>query len=907
MIIEDCSLEQMNGSTVSHYRILDKLGEGGMGVVYRAEDTRLGRGVAIKFLPPEFAEQLDARRRFEREARLASSLNHPHICTIYDVGEVDGRPYLVMELLEGETLESVVRRGPMPVHDACVVAEQIADALDSAHQQGLIHRDIKPQNIFLRSRGDVRILDFGLARHTDESRAAIGPDAPTQALRSFLVTTPGSAPGTIAYMSPEQARGLALDRRTDIFSLGVVLYQMVTGSLPFSGATTGVMYEEILTKAPPPPMQLRAEIPVELSRILFKALEKDREMRYQTAADLRADLKRLIRDSGDQPAANAASAPVPPPDTRAKPARSAARTALYMIEAALVLAAAAYLFWQVKFREPAMRRSITRGAFTQIAEHSTPSLFPALSPDGETVAYANRVDGHWRLMLRNLRDANPVLVPAIPGVDDTQPSFSPDGKHLAFRSTRDGGGIFLLTLSDRSVSRLTDFGFNPAWSPDGKEILCATEGVVRPEDRLTQKSELWAVRVADGARRLVTKGDAVQGSWSPDGGRIAYWSAPGGQRDIFTIRSTPRGDAPSEPVALTNDSATDWNPVWAPDGKALYFSSDRGGAMNIWRVPVDQDTGEAVGTPEAVSTPATDASLLSFSSNGQRLAYVNTVFTADLFHAGFDPEAGHVDGQPRRIAQMTEPAVRPDVSPDGQWLAFNSQGKKEDLFVMRADGTNLRQLMNDDAKDRGPRWSPDGKRIAFFSNRAGRRWEIWTISPDGSNLQQMTRGETVDSIWPVWSPDGRSLAYSIFGKNPFLMTVGRPWDQQSPQALPSPSGQQEVFSVWSWSPDGRQLAGFVQQDSAYTGLAAVDLKRSQLTRLIPHGLDPVWLKDNARLLFHHEGKLWLLDTRSGQQSEVLAIPPAEIATRGYALSRDNRHLYFSGVRTRASVWILSAE
>ena len=894
----------MHGSTVSHYRILDKLGEGGMGVVYRAEDTRLGRGVAIKFLPVEFAEQVEARRRFEREARLASSLNHPHICTIYDVGEIDGRPYLVMELLEGQTLDLLVRRGPMSVRDVCEIGQQVADALEAAHQRGLIHRDIKPQNIFITSRGDARILDFGLAKHSEDVSAALSPDAPTIAVRNLLVTQPGSAPGTIAYMSPEQARGLPLDRRTDIFSLGVVLYQMVTGTLPFSGVTTGVVYEEILTKTPPSPTQLRAETPPELSRILYKALEKDREIRYQTAADLRADLKRLMRDSGAQPAAAYPVNTWPPPSAAR---RKIGRIALYVAEGAIVCAAATYLYFQAKTPGTPIKRSIALGAFTQVAGHSTPSLFPTLSPDGESIAYANRVEGHWHLFVRRLKETNPVDLSSSSNMDDNQPAFSPDGKQLAFRSTRDGGGVFLMSLADRNVTKLADFGHNPTWSPDGKEILCATEGVVRPEDRLTQKSELWAVRISDGARRLVTKGDAVQPSWSPNGSRVAYWSAPGGQRDIFTIRATPKGDAPSEPVAVTNDSATDWNPVWAPDGKSLFFSSDRGGSMNLWRVLIDQETGETLGSPEPVTTPSADASLISISANGRRLAYVNTVFTADLYHTYFDPEEGHVDGQPQRILQSSEPAVRPDLSPDGQWLAYNSQGKKEDLFVMRTDGTNLRQLTNDDAKDRGPRWSPDGKRIAFFSNRAGRRWEVWTISADGANLQQMTHGETVDSIWPVWSPDGRSLAYSIFGKNPFLMVVGRPWSQQSPQALPSPSGDAEVFSVWSWSSDGKQLAGFLQRDSSYTGLAAVDLQTSKLTRLIDHGLDPVWLNDNRRLLFHDRGQLWLLDTRSGQQREVLAIPPAEVATRGYAVSRDNRHIYFSGTRTRSSIWILSGD
>ena len=856
-----------------------------MGVVYKAEDTRLGRTVALKFLPLAAAAAPLDLERFQREARAASAINHPNICTIYDVGEYERQPFIAMELLEGRSLRESIAGRALKTDQMVDLGIQIADALNAVHLKGIVHRDIKPANIFVTDRGHAKILDFGLAKLAADRLAS--PEAAT--VSADRLTTLGTALGTVAYMSPEQARGEALDARTDLFSLGVTLYEMATGSLPFTGTTSAMVFDAILHHEPMRPSQVNPKLPGELERIILRALEKDREVRYQTASDLRAELKQLRRQAGETA-----------PNARERGSQATHRRGRVLAFVACAIVVAAAVGWFLTRQFPS--RQPPNLTFTKLTNQPGLELFPSLSPDGKSLVYASRVSGNWDIYLQRVDRGTPINLTRDSLSDDTHPAFSPEGERIAFRSERDGGGIFFMGATGESVRRITDFGYHPTWSPDGKEIACATEQAVSPSIRPGPNSSLWAVSIVGGQRRpIADSGDALQPMWSPHGHRIAFSGLRSGRPDIWTIPATGRG----EPVRITDDLPMDWHPVWSPLGDYIYFVSNRTGVMNIWRVPIEERSGKVLGSPQPVTTAASDALSISLSGDG-RIAYSQGTSQENIQTIGFNPAMETVTGPPVWITQGSNRVASLDLSPKGEWIAFASLGSRPDIAMIHRDGTRLRYLTDDSHVDAQPRWHPDGRRIAFISRRSG-KVELWIINRDGSGLEQITHTQNRGSVmYPQWSPDGSRLGYYVSDEGSYLLDAGKPWKEQTPQALPAMSN--ESFAAYAWSPDGRKIAGLHSpRPDASSGLTIYSLESRGYEKATESGLDPVWLSDSRRLLFlDNRDTISLIDSQTKKAHPVYSVAPATIRGK-FALSRDDRVIYLGVIGGEADIWLANPQ
>ena len=867
------------GSTLGHYTIVRKLGSGGMGEVYLADDTRLGRQVALKTLLPDLAADIERRTRFEREARAVAVINHPNIVTLYSIESQDDVHFLTMELVKGQTLSKAIPGGGLPLKEFFAIALPLTDAVGAAHEHGITHRDLKPENVMVADNGRVKVLDFGLAKLKPP---LMDQDDLTKEI-SDVRTLRGQVLGTMAYMSPEQAEGRELDHRSDIFSLGVLLHQMLTGQRPFGGTSTASILSSLLRDPAPPVTDSRPDVPPRLARMIQRCLEKDPARRYQSVADLHADLVELQQEM----ASGIQTLPAPAPRIR---------RGTYLLAAIVIAAAVAALYGVFGGREaPA---SLGEVEFTHLTDRAGQELFPSLSPDGRTIVYASAASGNYDIYSQRVGGQNPLNLTKDSPADETHPAYSADGERIAFRSERDGGGIYVAGATGESIRPVARFGYHPAWSPDGQQLAVATQSVTDPALRFTS-SELWIVTIATGERKLLTDADAVQPSWSPSGRRIAYWTRSGttAAGDIWTIAS-----AGGAPVPVTADPSIDWNPVWSSDGY-VYFSSNRGGSMNLWRVRVDENTGKPLEPPQAVTTGGGAASQhVTISADGRRLAYVSRVDSRNLQRVAFDPVAGVVRGAGEWVTRSSRAYDQPAASFDGRRLAFNSSGKQEDIFVSNIDGTGLQHLTDDPHKDRAARWSPDGQRIAFYSDRTG-AYEIWTVRPDGSEPQQLTRSP--GAHYPVWSPNSRSMAYSTHAPNgAFIFDVTKPWDQQKPRPLPAMADPSLTFEIWGWSPNGRLLAGQKHlTDLSHAGIAIHEIGSDRIDWLTDFGEWPVWMSDNRRLLFSDQGKLFLIDTATRKHRELLSLPQQTLGS--VALSPDEGAIYYTVTDAEADLWLMT--
>ena len=576
---------------------------------------------------------------------------------------------------------------------------------------------------------------------------------------------------------------------------------------------------------------------------------------------------------------------------------------MFLLGALAILALlAAGLGWKL-LRRPAPAPRIV--SFAQVTDQPGVETTPSLSPDGKSMVYAKTVGTSTGLYLLRIGSRNPVrLTPDSPG-EDLQPVFSPDGEQIAFRSSRDGGGIFLMSATGESVTRLTDFGFTPSWSPDGAEIVVAPGAFGAPTGIFANLHGLSVVNVKSRQVRPIPIDErALQPAWSPGGARIAYWGVRGlsGQRDIWTV-AADGSDAVGGGVPVTRDPALDWSPTWSPDGRYLYFSSTRGGTMNLWRVPIDERTGHVLGEPEPVTTPSTWSGCLSFSRDGTRLAFASLDYRSTLLRVPFDAAREATLGPPVPVLKGTHPIRDHELSPDGEWIAFTEAGVREDLFIARVDGTEYRRLTDDAFRDRGPAWSPDGTRIAFYSDRSG-SYDMWAIHPDGSGLVPLTSG-TGQSGFPAWAPDGKGIAFGFdrwFIVDPKALSATTP----PTEAAISPT---ERFLPTSWSPDGGRIAGQVlAPDGAGAAVAVYSLSAKTFARVPGESsrargwLFPVWLADGRRLLVRGPDGIAVVNADTGAGRRVVGVG-GEMVGHSVGVSRDNRWITYTETATEGDIWI----
>ncbi len=912
--------QDRSGTTLGSYRLEKLLGEGGMGEVYVAEDTKLGRTVALKILRPEVVADPEHRSRFEREAKALAALKHPGIVTIYAFEEVDDVTFFVMDLVEGRTLTKIIEESErgLPVSRILELAIPIADAVAAAHKRGIAHRDLKPDNIIVGPRDAVTVLDFGLAKKGGVQFSGGQPDvtAPT-----MHVTLEGKIFGTVNYMAPEQAEAGETNFATDVFSIGVVIYEMATGDLPFKGDSAMSILSSILKDKPVPMATHDKAVPAELEGLVHRCLEKDPDRRWQSALDVRNELE-IVKDQIENPPPAASEETVAVPTIE----RGGGSRVGWMVATCVFAVATAILGYLLLQRPAGVDSGIVDSTpaaseiWTFDCLTSDPGMEndPTLSPDGEFIAFSMRSSEtaeESSIYLLGVGGNRPIELTADMSGVEHSPRFSPDGRRLVFRSGGVGvdGDIHVMRTTGDLRRPLGVDGFTPDWSPDGTQLVYSTVGYMQPHGRPTA----GALRIIDletGDDREIHPGDAVDPRWSPNGEWIIFWTVGSvdedgvfqitGRRDIGIIRADG-----TDARLVTDDVEFDWSPAWADGGRRIVFSSNRGGPVGLWELDFDPETGEFGDEPRPIPAPSTYAGRLDASSDGDSIVFVDGMENVRFGRIPIDLDTLETSGLPEQIFDGGFGNLF-DVSADGSRIVVSGGPmRSDDLYVSRGDGSQVRQLTDDAHRYLEPRLHPDGTRIMFFSNRSG-DYEAWEVGIDGGGYRMLTDGWRLIDTPTVNGVDGTRATST--GEDWFVLPDdARSVDFKDVTAMPKIDDSGRWFFPEAFSSDGRRLLGAANtigpfRQTAERRVAVYDLE-AETYRIIERELcEPPfslsWAPDERRIMVGNHNGIFVYDPDTDELRTVMDISLDKQVSVEFRIT-DNGFLYYSLPEDERDIWI----